>query len=169
MTTATKAAAPPSRSPAEVYDVVDGMRLHRLTSTAEAFRQWVHDYLWANALVEGKHVVKGRRVRLGDITVPVLNVLAKFVLGRLAGYLAFGALAGFLGSKLAGFNFELVTMIALAVLSIILILHAVGLWNAKRLSFCALIKRSDPELPFIMGILMGVNACPHSSCRSHTC
>jgi polyhydroxyalkanoate synthase len=45
---------------------------------AEAFRQWVHDFLWANALVEGKHVVKGRRVDLGDVTVPVLNVLAKF-------------------------------------------------------------------------------------------
>ena len=88
------------------------------------------------------------------------NVLAKFILGRLAGYLAFGALAGYLGSKLEGFNFELITMLALAVLSIILILHAIGLWSAKRLSFCALIKRSNPELPFFMGLLMGVNACP---------
>ncbi len=42
-----------------------------------AFRQWVEDYLWGNALVTGKHVVRGRPVRLADIEVPILNVLAK--------------------------------------------------------------------------------------------
>ncbi len=45
---------------------------------ASAFQQWVRDYLWGNALISGKHVVKGRRVDLGKITVPTLNVLAKY-------------------------------------------------------------------------------------------
>jgi sulfite exporter TauE/SafE len=89
-----------------------------------------------------------------------LGVIAKFVLGRLAGYLAFGALAGYLGSRLSDIDFEPVTWIALAVLSIVLILHALGLWQAKRFSVCAMIKRFNPEIPFVMGILMGVNACP---------
>ncbi|MDJ0918295.1 MAG: alpha/beta fold hydrolase [Woeseiaceae bacterium] len=45
---------------------------------AGAFRQWVRDYLWDNALVSGKHTVKGQRVDLGKITVPTLNILAKY-------------------------------------------------------------------------------------------
>lgn len=88
------------------------------------------------------------------------NVIAKFVLGRLTGYLAFGALVGYLGARLTGLNLEPVTWIALAILSIILILHALGLWQARRLAVCAMIKRFNPEIPFLMGMLMGVNACP---------
>ncbi|MDJ0749123.1 MAG: alpha/beta fold hydrolase [Woeseiaceae bacterium] len=45
---------------------------------AGAFRQWVRDYLWSNALVSGKHTVKGQRVELRRITVPTLNILAKY-------------------------------------------------------------------------------------------
>jgi polyhydroxyalkanoate synthase len=45
---------------------------------ADVFRQWVKDYLWSNSLVSGKHVVRGKPVQLHNITVPVLNVLAKF-------------------------------------------------------------------------------------------
>ena len=43
-----------------------------------AFRQWVEDYLWGNALVTSKHMVRGLPVRLADIEVPILNVLAKY-------------------------------------------------------------------------------------------
>ncbi len=52
--------------------VHDGVEL-----PAEAFRQWVRDYLWANALVSGKHVVNGQAIDLSRIHVPVLNVLAE--------------------------------------------------------------------------------------------
>ena len=45
---------------------------------AEVFRQWVQDYLWSNALVSGKHIVKGKPVQLSNIHVPILNVLARF-------------------------------------------------------------------------------------------
>lgn len=45
---------------------------------AEAFRQWVRDYLWANELANGTHMVRGRRVDLGDIEVPILNLLAEY-------------------------------------------------------------------------------------------
>ncbi len=45
---------------------------------AGAFRQWVRDYLWGNALVSGKHTVKGQKVELRNITVPTLNILAKY-------------------------------------------------------------------------------------------
>ncbi len=42
------------------------------------FRQWVRDYLWGNALVSGKHTVKGQRVDLRKITAPTLNILAEY-------------------------------------------------------------------------------------------
>jgi polyhydroxyalkanoate synthase len=45
---------------------------------ADVFRQWVQDYLWSNALVSGRHVVKGTVVDLKRITVPILNVLARY-------------------------------------------------------------------------------------------
>lgn len=45
---------------------------------ADVFRQWVQDFLWSNALVSGKHVVRGRQVRLENVKVPILNVLAKY-------------------------------------------------------------------------------------------
>lgn len=45
---------------------------------AAVFRQWVQDYLWSNSLVSGRHVIKGKTVRLANIEVPILNVLAKF-------------------------------------------------------------------------------------------
>lgn len=43
-----------------------------------AFQQGVVDYLWANALVTGEHVVLGRPVDLRNVEVPILNVLAKY-------------------------------------------------------------------------------------------
>lgn len=45
---------------------------------ANVFRQWVRDYLWGNALVSGTHVVKGRRVDLGDVEASLLCVVAEF-------------------------------------------------------------------------------------------
>ena len=68
-----------------IYDeekVTNWQAMHRwvhegVELPAEAFRQWVRDYLWANAMVSGEHVVKGETVDLSRINVPVLNVLAE--------------------------------------------------------------------------------------------
>lgn len=45
---------------------------------ANVFRQWVRDYLWGNALVSGRHVIKGEVVDLGKVQASVLSVLAQF-------------------------------------------------------------------------------------------
>lgn len=44
----------------------------------EAFRQWVKDYIRANKLVKGEHVVHGRRVDLAGIRASLLNVIAQY-------------------------------------------------------------------------------------------
>jgi polyhydroxyalkanoate synthase len=44
---------------------------------AEAFRDLVHDFVLENKIVRGEFEVRGRRVDLGDIRVPVLHVLAE--------------------------------------------------------------------------------------------
>lgn len=87
-------------------------------------------------------------------------ILAKFILGRLAGYLVFGALSGYLGSRLSGVDWSFHSSMALAVLSLFLILHALGLMGAGRLRACRVMRGFNPDLPFFMGVLMGVNACP---------
>ena len=45
---------------------------------ANVFRQWVRDYLWDNAMVSGRHHVKGQRVDLANVRASVLMVLAEF-------------------------------------------------------------------------------------------
>lgn len=46
--------------------------------TGEAFRQWVKDYVRANRLIKGEHMVKGQRVDLSNIQANFLNVVAKY-------------------------------------------------------------------------------------------
>lgn len=53
--------------------VQDGVPIAR-----DAFRQWVRDYMWGNALVTGEHLVQGRRLDLRNVRVPVLSVVAKY-------------------------------------------------------------------------------------------
>lgn len=43
----------------------------------EAFRQWVKDYIRANKLIKGEHVVRGERVDLANIRAPLLDVVAE--------------------------------------------------------------------------------------------
>jgi len=44
----------------------------------EAFRQWINDYIRANQLIQGEHLVKGQRVDLSKIRASLLNVVAKY-------------------------------------------------------------------------------------------
>ncbi len=43
----------------------------------EAFRQFVKDFYQGNKLIKGEVELDGRRVDLGNITMPVLNIYAK--------------------------------------------------------------------------------------------
>lgn len=44
----------------------------------EAFRQWIKDYIRANELIKGEHIVRGQRVDLANIRAPLLNVVAEY-------------------------------------------------------------------------------------------
>lgn len=89
-----------------------------------------------------------------------LNVLLKFIFGRMLGYIAFGAVFGYLGEKLTDVNVILILNIALVLLSVILILHALGLIKPKRARFCGKIRKYNAKIPLLMGFLMGINVCP---------
>lgn len=86
------------------------------------------------------------------------SIVLKFIFGRFLGYIAFGAFAGFLGSKINNETINSIIIVSLIILSIVTILNSSGVLNAKRFSFCAKIKH--PELPILMGFLMGINICP---------
>lgn len=85
-------------------------------------------------------------------------LLLKFIFGRFLGYVAFGSVFGYLGEKITQRGFDLVTSIVLVVLSMILILYALG-FVKKKFSFC-LRPKIKTRLPILMGFLMGINVCP---------
>ncbi|MCD6270979.1 sulfite exporter TauE/SafE family protein [bacterium] len=85
-------------------------------------------------------------------------LLLKFIFGRLLGYIAFGALFGYLGEKITQDKFDLIASIVLIVLSAILVLYTLGFIKKKR-SFC-LKPKIKTKLPILMGFLMGINVCP---------
>lgn len=87
-------------------------------------------------------------------------VLGKFIAGRFLGYLMFGAIFGYLGERIQGSTVNLILIVALMLLSVLLILHGLGLMKAERFSFCRRIKKHNRQLPLLMGFLMGVNICP---------
>lgn len=87
-------------------------------------------------------------------------VLVKFIFGRFLGYIAFGALFGYLGEKINNNGLNFILNFALILLSLLLISHALGLMQPKRFSFCQKIKKHNSKIPLLMGFLMGVNICP---------
>ncbi len=88
------------------------------------------------------------------------NVIGQFLLGRLVGYIGFGAVAGFLGERIADGSLDLVITLAMMVLSLLMILQAIGLIRADRLSVCMASSSRYRSLPIVMGFLMGANVCP---------
>lgn len=87
------------------------------------------------------------------------RALAEFILGRLLGYLLFGAAVGLLGEMLDERIFGLVSAAALVVLSAVLVLYAVGLVR-PRWPACLGSARARRLAPLGMGLLMGLNVCP---------
>ena len=87
------------------------------------------------------------------------GTLFQFILGRLGGYILFGAVFGWLGERLTGAAFNLFTIVSLVLLSILLILYAVGLMKPSW-SVCGMNSWPGRRIPLVMGFLMGVNICP---------
>lgn len=85
-------------------------------------------------------------------------VLLEFLAGRLAGYLCFGLLVGYLGEKFDPRWLRLATDISFIVLSIVLLFYLLGLTREK--SFCATPKFLKARGPALMGFCMGINLCP---------
>lgn len=85
-------------------------------------------------------------------------VLLEFLTGRLAGYLCFGLLVGYLGEKFEPRWLRLATDISFMVLSLVLLFYLLGLIREK--GFCSEPKFLKDRGPALMGFFMGINLCP---------
>lgn len=88
-----------------------------------------------------------------------LRVVIEFLGGRLAGYLTFGFLTGYLGEKVNARWLHLANDISLILLSILLIAFLTGLIREQRI-FCISSQTLRGKSPAIMGFLLGINLCP---------
>lgn len=87
-----------------------------------------------------------------------LLILLEFLGGRLAGYLCFGLLVGYLGDKVDPSRLRLATDISLIVLSLALLLYLLGLLREK--PSCRTPRWMKDRGPVFMGFFMGINLCP---------
>ncbi len=87
-----------------------------------------------------------------------LLVLLEFLTGRLAGYLCFGLLVGYLGEKLDPQWLRRATDISFIGLSLVLFLYLLGLVREK--GFCPTPKFLKARNPTLLGFFMGINLCP---------
>ena len=87
-----------------------------------------------------------------------LLMLLEFLAGRLAGYLCFGLLVGYLGEKFDPRWLRLATDISFMVLSLVLLLYLLGLLREK--GFCVTPKSLRARSPAFLGFFMGINLCP---------
>lgn len=84
----------------------------------------------------------------------------EFVAGRLGGYILFGAIFGYLGEKISGFAVDILINISLAILSVILIVYALGLLKDKGFFCSARFAQLRTKTPLLLGFFMGINVCP---------
>jgi sulfite exporter TauE/SafE len=87
-----------------------------------------------------------------------LFILLEFLAGRLAGYLCFGLLVGYLGEKFDPRWLRRATDISFIVLSLVLLFYLLGLVREKNL--CPTPKLLKARSPLVMGFFMGINLCP---------
>ena len=88
-----------------------------------------------------------------------LRIWLQFILGRLAGYVLFGAAIGWLGERFNEAWFTQASLAGLMIMAVLLIFYALGFWRPGW-SFCAAGTRRGKATPALLGFLMGVNACP---------
>lgn len=93
--------------------------------------------------------------KFGMNFVKVIEISA----GRFLSYIAFGALAGFLGGNISDFNREIFTSAAYILISVFLILSAVR--TRKESKNCHIPKIAKmTSSAFLLGIFTGINFCP---------
>lgn len=88
-----------------------------------------------------------------------LRVWLQFIFGRLAGYILFGALVGWLGERFDQAWLSTASTVGMMVLAVLLVFYAVGFWKPAW-SFCAAGTRRGKATPAVLGFLLGINACP---------
>ena len=88
-----------------------------------------------------------------------LRIWLRVLLGRLAGYLLFGAAMGWIGERFDAAWFSLASTVGMMVLALVLVFYAVGFWRPSW-SFCAAGTRRGAAAPAVLGFLMGLQACP---------
>lgn len=86
------------------------------------------------------------------------GMILKFIFGRFGGYILFGAIFGYVGGKINIPAVNLILVISLMVLSLFLIIYALGFLKPKW-SWCSG-KFFREKSPLLMGFFMGINICP---------
>ena len=88
------------------------------------------------------------------------RIILEFIFGRLGGYVLFGAIFGYLGEKISNQAINLILIISLMILSVVLIIYALGFLKPKGI-FCSVkYIKFRAKTPLLMGFLMGINICP---------
>lgn len=85
------------------------------------------------------------------------GVFLQFNAGRLAAYIIFGAIFGWLGSKIHAEFINTASQAIIIILSLLLILYGLGL-SLPRFKWCAWTAKM--RLPLVSGFLLGINICP---------
>ncbi len=85
-------------------------------------------------------------------------VVLEFSLGRLLGYIFFGALIGWLGLAINSPTIHLIISLGTIVLAVLMMAYALGfwVWGSK---VCAT-RFNRIKIPFLLGFLTGINVCP---------
>ncbi len=89
------------------------------------------------------------------------RLLGEFLLGRCVAYLAFGLVVGWVGEALAPHLTQRLASIALAVTATLMLVYAVSRqWPMWRACLGAQEGFRRLRMPFILGLLVGINICP---------
>ncbi|HOE00721.1 MAG TPA: sulfite exporter TauE/SafE family protein [Kiritimatiellia bacterium] len=88
-----------------------------------------------------------------------IKVWLQLMGGRLTGYLLMGALVGLLGEQLRAAWLERVMTAGMMLMALVLIFYALG-FRRPRWSFCAAGTGRAASAPILLGLLLGLQACP---------
>lgn len=85
------------------------------------------------------------------------SLILEFSTGRLAGYLVFGLVVGWLGQQIQSNSIHLLATLINTWNGILLILYSLGTIDKK---FCGFLPFKKIRWAFLLGFLTGINVCP---------